>query len=440
MADGQWSLFQGCNIISIFCPNFCQRKRMEPEEVEKKSEWELTRDEMKAICSYLSIYDEEGFSSIFPHKLHQQWDEFILCDLYVTWISYIYGSTDDILPDYKRFTELVKGQWMGSVNARARIIFAILSRMSYEETENEELKIDKHIIVKYFFDLFATCLRGMGVRNNPELLMWMHCDADLNESKLQIAMKLYTDELPDMAKVTHLRKLMNDHYLLGDVLKSVIEMCFGIAPFTNRLVPFPISSSRTMLDIAHIVLLTAFIGGGVELYEWEMLYTLKEGCSWTRFESAVVDKGPTIFVLRDREDWIFGGYASRSWKLSNKFYGNGRSFLFRLYPTFKLFRPSFDDENFMFLNYIDDKLPMGLGMGGDLEHFGIWVNIDKPIGKCHNLCPTFHEYECLSATSNFFYTDMEVWRLFPRILDSQPSPPPPPPSLKKQPSLFHDYR
>ncbi|XP_014271611.1 uncharacterized protein [Halyomorpha halys] len=410
------SLLQGCKFVSLLCPYFCRKRKVSTTIIEKKVEWELTKEEMKRICRYLQIYDEDGFSAIFPHKLHQQWDEYILHDLYETWVWHIYGNKDDILPNLKRFSELVKGQWSGSVEQKARIIFAILLRTSYEETENNGLKINKYNIVKYFCEVFATCLRGMCLRNYPEILMWMSCDADLNESKLHIAMNFFAEELPDMAEVADLRKLMCNHIILGDVLKSVIEMCFGIAPLTNRMVPFPISSTRTILDITHIVMLTAFIGGGVESYEWQMLYNVKEDFSWSQFESAVLRKGPTIILLRDRENWVFGGYASSSWKVSSKFYGNRRSFLFRLFPTFKVFRPSNSDDNFMYLSRGQQSLPSGLAMGGDMDNFGIWINIDKPVGKCNSVCPTFAGYECLSAMSNFFYTDMEVWRLVSRTL------------------------
>ena len=292
-------------------------------------------------------------------------------------------------------------------------------RKDYDEKEKLKLQIIKYDVIKYFFDLTATFLRGMGYRKNPEFLMWVSCDADLDESNLRIAMRFFTDILPDMVGENELLLLMRTYPILSNVLASVVEMSFGLNEAVNDMIPFPISSNQTILDIAQIVLLTSFLKEEDYLYEWEMVYSSAyQGFSETLFIRCIVNKGPTIVFVKDQNGWIFGGYGSSSWMISPKFYGTDRCFLFRLVPTFKIFSSSDVNENFMYLNRGQRTMPNGLGMGGYLDYFGLWISLDRPVGRCENHCTTFENYECLSSENNFFFVDLEVWRVTERNLDT----------------------
>ena len=57
------------------------------------------------------------------------------------------------------------------------------------------------------------------------------------------------------------------------------------------------------------------------------------------------DDGPTVFIIKDREGYIFGGYASQPWEKHSNFFGDMKSFLFQLYPKASIFRPTGSNSN-----------------------------------------------------------------------------------------------
>lgn len=57
------------------------------------------------------------------------------------------------------------------------------------------------------------------------------------------------------------------------------------------------------------------------------------------------DEGPTVLVIKDREGYIYGGYASQPWEKHGDFYGDMKSFLFQLYPKASIFRPTGVNHN-----------------------------------------------------------------------------------------------
>ncbi|CAK7322544.1 unnamed protein product [Dovyalis caffra] len=52
------------------------------------------------------------------------------------------------------------------------------------------------------------------------------------------------------------------------------------------------------------------------------------------------DEGPTISIAKDKEGYIYGGYASQPWERHGDFNGDLKSFLFQLYPKASIFKPT----------------------------------------------------------------------------------------------------
>ena len=71
---------------------------------------------------------------------------------------------------------------------------------------------------------------------------------------------------------------------------------------------------------------------------------------------------------------MFGGFATDSWKLGPKFYGKPESFLFQLSPTVGVFDSTPFNSNYQYFNLKQKTMPNGLGMGGQLEYFGLWID------------------------------------------------------------------
>lgn len=47
-----------------------------------------------------------------------------------------------------------------------------------------------------------------------------------------------------------------------------------------------------------------------------------------------------MLIVKDKEGYIYGGYASQAWERHGDFYGDLKSFLFQLYPKAAIFKPT----------------------------------------------------------------------------------------------------
>ncbi|KAJ3278759.1 hypothetical protein HK104_002044 [Borealophlyctis nickersoniae] len=154
---------------------------------------------------------------------------------------------------------------------------------------------------------------------------------------------------------------------------------------------------------------------------WKCLFTsAKHGKSWTIFQGAVEGAGATLVVLRDKEGHVFGAFASKELEPKPKFYGDSHSFLFTLQPTLKVFRPSGINDNFQYFNYGTHTLSNGLGFGGQMDYFGLWVDssFEKGYSKAHPVSITYNNTR-LSGSEEFDIDFVEAWCIKEKEVDDR---------------------
>uniref|UniRef100_T1DKR0 MTOR-associated protein MEAK7 n=1 Tax=Crotalus horridus TaxID=35024 RepID=T1DKR0_CROHD len=188
----------------------------------------------------------------------------------------------------------------------------------------------------------------------------------------------------------------------------------------------------SLLDVPSIIYLNAHLPS--ELRDrWQLLFASRvHGESFTQLCGHIVNKGPCLLVLKDTDGYIFGGFASCSWEVKPQFQGNNMCFLFSISPSLAVFTYSGYNNHYMYLNHGQQTMPNGLGMGGQHEYFGLWVdsNYGQGHSKAKPRCTTYNSPQ-LSAKENFLLDSMEVWAVgdFPEakngkgqksILDSDP--------------------
>lgn len=68
------------------------------------------------------------------------------------------------------------------------------------------------------------------------------------------------------------------------------------------------------------------------------------------------------------------------------------------------------NDHYMYLNHRQQTIPNGLGMGGQHNYFGLWIDVDfgKGHSKAKPKCTTYSSPQ-LSAQENFRFEKMEVW-------------------------------
>lgn len=155
----------------------------------------------------------------------------------------------------------------------------------------------------------------------------------------------------------------------------------------------------------------------------KMLFSSKtSGASFSTLLQKISYQGPTLVVMKDEDGYIFGAYADQDWEQGPKFYGTDRSFLFTIRPTFRIYRPNEGiNSNFQYLDSGTKTLPNGIGFGGQLRYFGLWLASDFHTGHsaAEPLCSTFQSPR-LSKQQNFKLEEMEGtifgWFMHPGIV------------------------
>ncbi|XAR64752.1 hypothetical protein NMG60_11008565 [Bertholletia excelsa] len=160
--------------------------------------------------------------------------------------------------------------------------------------------------------------------------------------------------------------------------------------------------------------------GGVlsqqEMDEWKLLYHSSfNGLSFNTFLGNILnDEGPTVLIVKDKEGYIYGGYASLPWERHADFYGDMKSFLFQLYPRASIFKPTGANNNIQWcaVNFSSESIPNGIGFGGRVNHFGLFLSANFDRGHTFE-CTTFGS-PCLSKTSQIYPEIIECWGIMPK--------------------------
>src|SRR6185369_17888881 len=78
------------------------------------------------------------------------------------------------------------------------------------------------------------------------------------------------------------------------------------------------------------------------------------GDSWFTFVNSLLYKGSTLIIIKDKDDYVFGGFAYDDWEQNSKFYGSKKNFLFTIKPKLRCYTASNYNDN---LNFGTKTLP-----------------------------------------------------------------------------------
>ncbi|XP_047318902.1 MTOR-associated protein MEAK7 [Impatiens glandulifera] len=161
------------------------------------------------------------------------------------------------------------------------------------------------------------------------------------------------------------------------------------------------------------------IGGALnqhDLEEWRLLYHSSfHGLSFNTFFGNISNyEGPTLLIVKDKEGYIYGGYASQAWEKHADFYGDMKSFLFQLYPKASIYRPTGANKNLQWcgVNFSSEDIPNGIGFGGRPNHFGFFISASFDQGHTF-ACTTFGS-PSLSRSTRINPEVIECWAIVPK--------------------------
>jgi hypothetical protein len=138
--------------------------------------------------------------------------------------------------------------------------------------------------------------------------------------------------------------------------------------------------------------------------DWRLCYsTSMHGYSlgnvYRKFQQ---ERSPTLIVVQDSNDQLFGALISENIRLHEHFYGTGESFLFSLRPKRHIY--SWSGENQLFVQGTLDSLIVGAGEG----HFGLFIDSNIYKGRTQ-ACETYNNQPLAGAKEDFVIKTMECW-------------------------------
>ena len=207
--------------------------------------------------------------------------------------------------------------------------------------------------------------------------------------------------------------LYND--IMYTMAQTLVLQCLILISQFNTGIPSTSGPPNTKLSPADAFFLNSCLPDREFRQRWRPLFnSAQDGESFSKFQAAITtaktSRTPTfVIVWEDGDDGhILGGYGSHPWTLGPKFFGDNTSFLFNLHPKHYMYESLRYNTNYQYLNLKQKTMPNGLGMGGQLEFFGLWLDAEYGKGKCTPSCSSFAA-PLLSKHEDFTFHHVEVW-------------------------------
>ncbi|XP_040185290.1 MTOR-associated protein MEAK7 [Rana temporaria] len=196
------------------------------------------------------------------------------------------------------------------------------------------------------------------------------------------------------------------------IMRKRTEQQLDLGSLVPKCKKGKLTSFCSLLDFPSVMFLNSHLPSEMQ-QRWRLLFSTQiHGESFSKLCGQLVDQGPSLLVLRDSDGSIFGGFASQSWEVKPQFKGDSRCFLFTVSPNLNIYTYTGYNDHYMYLNHGQQTMPNGLGMGGQHDYFGLWI--DSNFGKGHSRakprCTTYNSPQ-LSGKEDFAIDTMEVWAL-----------------------------
>lgn len=167
---------------------------------------------------------------------------------------------------------------------------------------------------------------------------------------------------------------------------------------------------ESILDVPSVIFVNAHLPRE-RRHRWHRLFSSElHGHSFAQLCGRVTQRGPCVLLLEDHDGHVFGGFASCPWEVKPQFQGDDTCFLFSVSPRMAVYTSTGYNDHYMYLNHGQQTMPNGLGMGGQHNYFGLWIDADfgKGHSKAKPRCTTYNSPQ-LSAQEDFRFEKMEVW-------------------------------
>ncbi|XP_073976156.1 MTOR-associated protein MEAK7-like isoform X2 [Rhodnius prolixus] len=382
----------------------------------KKHDRELFTEYEYTRLSQTFHINRSDLSSVNGDTFRERWSDYMVVPLMETWIQYFIRNEFhyQLKPtfDLERFAHLYKDQISPFIDVKSRGIIKIILGTDFSD---RILGVNHARVVEYFRNVIISYMRCVEHENFYQFVKWKELGcSQFDHHQKQLVYHFVKDLSSTQGKVSELdlENWLREHTFVDKVLACLLDVCFSFQEYDQNfhpLMPSPLSSAKTILDLSHILFLTAYLTLEHKKF-WTLIFSTRyHGFNFTKFSMAVKDVGPTLFIVKEKKGHLFGWFASESWIASPQFYGDNRCFIFKLSPNMQVYEASGYNSNYMYHNYNQQTIPNGFGMGGQIGFWGVWLDVNFGKGRCETFCSTFKNYHCPSKFSDFTFEILEAW-------------------------------
>uniref|UniRef100_A0A1A9WUD7 MTOR-associated protein MEAK7 n=1 Tax=Glossina brevipalpis TaxID=37001 RepID=A0A1A9WUD7_9MUSC len=166
---------------------------------------------------------------------------------------------------------------------------------------------------------------------------------------------------------------------------------------------------KPIMEIPHIIYMNSYLHYTLR-NKWRFLFSSKiMGESFSTMLGKILNRGPSLVVVEDEDNYLFAGFAPQSWSKGLNFGGDDTSMLFTLHPEMRNFESTKYNDHYQYLHLNQQTLPNGLGMGGQFDYWGLWLDSEYGKGQSSETCTTFKNYVQLSKQKQFCIKNLEIW-------------------------------
>ncbi|KAJ2501626.1 hypothetical protein IWW47_003094 [Coemansia sp. RSA 2052] len=145
---------------------------------------------------------------------------------------------------------------------------------------------------------------------------------------------------------------------------------------------------------------------------WHCAYSSRrDGRSWSTFQGAIENRGSILLLVSEkkRRKRVFGAYLDGEAVRLPSWHGTSQNFLFSADKDVGLsvYRTTGFNDHYQYLNYARETLPNGLGVGGQLGHFGFWIDCGFVSGSSSSTAT--YDSPQLSSQRDFAIGSIEAW-------------------------------
>jgi len=173
--------------------------------------------------------------------------------------------------------------------------------------------------------------------------------------------------------------------------------------------------TNTILNPADVFFLNSTLPGRDSKQCWRQLFnSSRDGQSFAKLEGSLRSapaQTPTLLIVREQDTgYLFGGYAADPWgNPGPKFFGQNSGFLFHLHPRHFAYEATPYNSNYQYFQVNAKTFPNGLGMGGQIDFFGLWIDgEDYGKARCTPTCSSYASPQ-LTKEEFFHFDHLELW-------------------------------